>query len=264
MKSGDDPWQNLLWVNEVVQEADRKNLDLVVFPENTFYRGADAQMKRQLVLRETKLGLEGPWAKELRNFAKNWQTAVVIGSHPLHSGGKYFNSSLLFEKGQLKQHYDKIHLFRYQSPRGEFNEEQDYQAGKELAVFSVKSFKIGMSICYDLRFPELYRQLSVKRACQVLLVPAAFLMQTGQAHWELLLRARAVENQCFVVAPAQWGKSQLPTGVMQNCYGNSLVVDPWGGILAKANTTGNQFLQFNLDLQLLKQLRTQLPVFLEY
>lgn len=260
MKSGDDPWENLLWVNDVVILA-TNNIDLIIFPENTFYRGESPTFKKNLALNMGGEFKEGDFAQALREFAKSWRPQVIIGSTPCCESKQFYNSTLVFTNGRLTDIYHKIHLFQYRSLRASFDEEKEYSAGRKLVAVKCKQFNVGLSVCYDLRFPELYRQLTYHKKCDVLIVPSAFLMKTGQAHWEVLLRARAIENQAYVVAPAQWGKSQQPEGHSQNCYGNSLIVDPWGNVVTRARTTGNQFLLLNATQETVKKVRRKLPVY---
>ena len=149
--------------------------------------------------------------------------------------------------------YRKIHLFDVKAPDREYFESETIEPGSEVVTAKAGTTTLGLSVCYDVRFPELYRLLAL-RGAEVLTVPAAFTLATGKDHWELLLRARAVENQAFVVAPAQWG--QKADGRMT--YGRSLIVDPWGTVLATCPDRDG-FALATLDLDFLDRLREEFP-----
>ncbi len=183
---------------------------------------------------------------------------LIAGSTSERRDGhdKLFNTSLHFgPDGQLKGRYRKIHLFDVTVGATEYRESDSDEPGDELVVSEAgDGTKVGLSVCYDVRFPELYRILALNGAL-VLTVPANFTRATGEAHWELLLRARAVENQAFVVAPAQAG--EYPPGMP--AYGNSMIVDPWGEILARADGSGTGFIAAELDFDRLAEVRAKLP-----
>jgi len=149
--------------------------------------------------------------------------------------------------------YRKIHLFDVKAPDREYLESRTIAAGTEVVTAKAGAATVGLSVCYDVRFPELYRSLA-RRGAEVLAVPAAFTLQTGKDHWELLLRTRAVENQSYVVAPAQWG--QKADG--RWTYGRSIIVDPWGTILAQCPDRDGYALA-TLDLDYLDRLREEFP-----
>jgi nitrilase len=166
------------------------------------------------------------------------------------------NTSLAFSaQGELLARYDKVHLFKFDNGRERYDEARVIEAGGEPATFDLKArdgrvWRIGMSVCYDLRFPELYRKLHA----DVLLVPSAFTYVTGQAHWETLLRARAVENLAYVIAPAQGGTHENG----RRTWGQSMVIDPWGLVLAQRETGAGVVLA-DLDATYLARVRQQLP-----
>jgi predicted amidohydrolase len=164
------------------------------------------------------------------NLARELNTWILLGSLAVSgSGGKALNRSYLIDDaGRIQARYDKIHLFDVDLPNGEIYRESDFiEPGKEAVVAQMPWGRIGLSICYDLRFPHLYRSLA-KSGADFLAVPAAFARTSGQAHWHVLLRARAIENGCYVLAPCQPGTH----GGERATYGHSLIVDPWGRILA--------------------------------
>jgi predicted amidohydrolase len=175
-----------------------------------------------------------------------------IGPDPTHT----YNTSLLFDRdGGLAGVYRKIHLYDVEIPgRVSYLESRTVAAGTEPVVVEVDGVRVGLSICYDLRFPELYRHLAVVGGAQLLVVPAAFMLHTGRDHWEVLLRARAIENQCYVAAAGQIGDHE-PN---RTCFGRSMVIDPWGTVLGQApDTVGTVVV--DLDLDRLRQIRTELP-----
>jgi deaminated glutathione amidase len=155
--------------------------------------------------------------------------------------------------GQLHARYDKLHLFAYDNGRESYDEGRTLLAGKAPVAVQAGPLRVGLSICYDLRFPELYRAL-MQPPCDLLCVPAAFTHTTGQAHWELLLRARAVENQCYVLAAAQGGKHDNG----RRTWGHSMVIDPWGEVV-DVLPEGEGVVMADIDLQRIEQVRTQLP-----
>jgi deaminated glutathione amidase len=192
-------------------------------------------------------------------MAREHDVWLVGGTLPLEAGDAQHvrNTSLAFAPtGEPAARYDKIHLFKFDNGRERFDESRVIEPGAQPRAFELTSrsgerWRIGLSICYDLRFPELYRML----AADVLLVPSAFTYVTGQAHWELLLRARAVENLAYVVAPAQGGEHE--TG--RRTWGHSMVVDPWGEVLAVRAEPGPGVVLAEIDHARIAQVRTQLP-----
>ena len=167
---------------------------------------------------------------------------------------RLFNTSTFFDSsGDLVVAYRKIHLFDVKAPDREYVESRIVAPGREIVTAKADAATLGLSVCYDLRFPELYRLLAL-RGAEILAVPAAFTLQTGKDHWELLLRARAVENQAYVVAPAQWG--QKADG--RWTYGRSMIVDPWGTVLSTCPDRDGHALA-TLDLDYVGRLRTEFP-----
>jgi len=169
-----------------------------------------------------------------------------------------FNTSLLFDRnGELAARYRKIHLFDVDLPgQPPIRESFTYTPGEEVVTAQTEFGRAGLSICYDVRFPELYRAL-VTRGAEVLFVPSAFTAETGKDHWDVLIRARAIESQAFVVAPAQWG-TWGPPEQHRRCFGNSLAVDPWGRVVARApDGVGVAFA--DLDLDEVRRVRERLP-----
>lgn len=171
--------------------------------------------------------------------------------------GKALNRSVLVgPDGRIAAYYDKLHLFDVTLPNGDsYRESSQAQAGAQPVLVHTPLATLGLSICYDVRFPALYRELA-RAGAEILAVPAAFTRPTGAAHWEILLRARAIENACYVMAPAQAGMH--PGG--RETHGHSLIIGPWGDILAEGNAEGPQVITAEIDRDHLRGVRTQLPV----
>jgi predicted amidohydrolase len=264
LSSQDDVVKNLERVRVLVVEAGRAGAEVVALPENFAFMGEEAEKRR--IAESTEDG-GGPITKTLTVLARETGAWIVAGGMPEASGdpARPFNTSLLVAPdGRIAARYRKIHLFDVDLPDGtRLLESGATCAGTEpvvsevsTAASSVKaasSMKIGMTICYDLRFPELYRKL-VDQGARVVTVPAAFTLTTGKDHWHVLLRARAIENQVFVVAPAQHGKH--PRG--RATYGKSLIVDPWGDVLAQC-AEGEGFALAHLDFAAQDRVRASLP-----
>jgi nitrilase len=199
---------------------------------------------------------DGPIQRFLAGAAKQHGVWLVGGTLPIHAAtpGKVRNACCVWgPDGQRVARYDKIHLFAFNNGREAYDEGRVLEAGDTPVAFDADGLRVGLSVCYDLRFPELYRRL-MQPACDVLVVPAAFTHTTGQAHWELLLRARAVENQCVVLASAQGGLHENG----RRTFGHSMVIDPWGTVLACQNE-GEGMALAEVDLARRDAVRTQLP-----
>ncbi|MER3450558.1 MAG: hydrolase, partial [Chloroflexota bacterium] len=223
-----DKAQNLAKVERFVAEAARLGAQLVALPEYVTYLGPKEAYP------EVAEPIPGPTTERFAVLARCYGIYLLGGSilELSEEPGRYYNTSTLFDpEGRLIARYRKIHLFDV-ALTGEvaFRESEFIRPGSEVVTAAVFGRTVGLSICYDLRFPELYRALADAGA-ELIFVPAAFTMFTGKDHWEVLLRARAIENQCFVVAPAQVGRFE-PNGWS---YGRSLVVDPWGLVIARSS-----------------------------
>jgi len=256
MCSGDDLAANLATVRALTDRAATDGAKLVVLPECFSFLGRKEGDK--LAIAETLDG-NGRVAGTLRELATKHKIWIVGGGTPEIVPGdiaRTYNTALVVDpNGDLVARYRKIHLFDVDIPGGAVLRESDATAaGSELVVLDVEGAKVGVSICYDLRFPELYRRLVKDRGAEVLLVPAAFTAHTGAAHWHLLLRARAVENQAWVVAAAQHGKHNEK----RESYGHSLVVDPWGTIVAEQDARDGVVMA-DLDGATVAKRRTQMP-----
>lgn len=253
-RAGDDRDANLAAAGALVDEAAAAGAVLVVVPEYFSVAGTPD------VLRRLAEPLDGPTASWAAGLAARHGVHLVAGSFPERTGrddGRLANTSCLFgPDGALVAAYRKIHLFDVALRDVEFHESATIAPGETAVVARVDGVGLGMSLCFDVRFPELYRVLALAGA-DVVTVPSAFTAVTGPAHWELLLRARAVEEQVFVVAPGQVG--ELPTG-MPRCHGHSMIVDPWGTILAERTTPDPGVVVADLDLSALVEVRARLPM----
>jgi predicted amidohydrolase len=255
MTSGPDLDRNLDQALSLIRVAAAEGAQLCCLPEN-FERMASAAEKQA-----GATPLNGPGAAVLdpiRAAARELGLWVLAGSFAerIDASTKIYNTSALIDdQGEIASVYRKIHLFDVEIGDGaQYRESELVQPGERLTVAETPVGQLGLSICYDVRFPELYREL-VKLGAELLAVPAAFTAKTGQAHWEVLLRARAIENQCFVVAPAQTGRHPGD----RKTWGHAMIVDPWGTLLADAgHEVGVVAAEVNLDQ--LRELRRTMPV----
>ena len=252
MNSGRDIDRNLAEAEERMEEGLRQGAEWIALPENFSFLGPEAA-SWEIAERYP----HGRGADFLRSFARRHGVYLLGGTLPFRSGvpGKVTNTSLLVAPGgEIVARYDKIHLFDIEiGDRVRYHESEGVVAGKEVVCVDTPIGPVGLSICYDLRFPELYRELS-RRGARLFFVPAAFMMETGKDHWEVLLRARAIENLAYVVAPAQFGRH----GRSRISYGRSMVVDPWGTLLACAPDRAAT-ISVEIDFEYLETVRRGLP-----
>ena len=194
--------------------------------------------------------------KYFKNFSKMNKVYLLLGSLPITENDKLFNRSILINPdGDLISIYDKIHMFDIILKNGETYKESDfYSPGTELKMSKVLGYSVGHTICYDLRYPKMYRALA-KKGSQIIVIPSAFTQTTGKAHWHSLVRARAIENGVFVLAPNQWGINNEN----RSTYGHTLIVDPWGEILAEADN-GEMIVTAELDLNRVRDCQNAIPV----
>ncbi|PAL24984.1 carbon-nitrogen hydrolase family protein [Sphingopyxis sp. GW247-27LB] len=229
MTSGIDPDANLAAIDRALADAAAGGAAMAFLPEMSLLLDRDRERSAAHIAREA----DSPWPAALQDMARRHGLWLHSGSMPLlaETGDRRVNRShVIAADGTIRARYDKIHMFDVDLPTGErWSESASYAGGDALAVVETPVGMLGLSVCYDLRFPELYRAL-VDRGATLLAVPAAFTVPTGEAHWHVLLRARAVETGCHVVAAAQCG----PHADGRATYGHSLVADPWGAIAIDA------------------------------
>ncbi len=246
--------RNLEAARALVARAAGQGAELVVLPEYFCLMGRSDRDKLGVAER---VG-EGPIQRMLAEAARSHRIWLVGGTLPLAIEGRtdrVANTSLVFSpEGERVARYDKMHLFRYDNGREQYDEGRTLQAGDAPVAFDAGGVRVGLSICYDVRFPELYRALS-RPPCDLITVPSAFTVPTGAAHWELLLRARAVENQCYVIAAAQGGTHENG----RRTFGHSLIADPWGEIVALREDDGEGVVVGELDPARIASVRLQLP-----
>ncbi len=252
LRCGEDVAENLRVATDLIRDAHAAGAEFIATPENTSFMAADAGAKLQIARVEREdvsLGAFCTLAKELGIWLLVGSLAIKV------SETKTANRSYLIGRGgNVAARYDKIHLFDVSLPGGEIYRESNTVApGSQAIVAELPWARIGLSVCYDLRFPQLYRNLT-KAGAEILSIPSAFTETTGKAHWHVLLRARAIENGCFVIAPAQGGRHANG----RSTYGHSLIVDPWGNILAEAGTDSG-FISADIDVEQAHIFRTRVP-----
>jgi nitrilase len=250
MISGPEVRPNLATAARMVGEAAATGARLVALPE--YFPLIGATEEARLNARET--GGHGPIQDFLAETAKEHGIWLVGGSIPLTARDpcKLLNSCLVFDdQGRQVARYDKIHLFGFTKGEEHYDEAATIEPGDKVVTVDTPIGRVGLAICYDLRFPELFRAMG---PVDLLILPAAFTDTTGRAHWETMLRTRAIENQCYLMASAQGG--QHPTGRMT--HGNSMIIDPWGDILARMDK-GEGVVAAELDAARIAEVRASLP-----
>ena len=251
MLATSDKANNLDEARRWVRAAASKGARVIALPEVFIWRGHKSDE------RNAAEPIPGPTSQELASLARELGIYLLGGSilEDIPGNEKAYNTSLLFgPNGELLASYRKIHLFDVDLAQGVSVRESDTRAfGNAIVVRETELCRMGLTVCYDLRFPELYRGLAAQGA-QLIFVPSAFTAYTGQAHWEPLLRARAIENQVYVIAPAQFGNSTKSF----ETHGHSMIVDPWGKILAEL-PDGPGFVTAEVDLDYLGKVRAELP-----
>ncbi len=251
MSSTPEKAENFETAERLIKEAVSNGAELVALPELWSCHGLEE------VYRENAESIPGPTTEFLGGLANELGVWVLGGSILEGDPGgadQLYNTSTFFEpSGEMVASYRKIHLFDVKAPDREYVESRTIAPGREGITAKAGVATLGLSVCYDLRFPELYRLLALG-GTKILAVPSAFTLQTGKDHWELLLRARAVENQAYVLAPAQWG--QKADG--RWTYGRSMIADPWGTVLAQCPDRDGYALA-TLDLDYLDRLRAEFP-----
>jgi predicted amidohydrolase len=252
MTSLPDLAQNLVQAEELIDLAVNRGAELVCLPENFAFMGEEPDKLAQAQ------AIADSSRKFLHTMAQKYQVTILGGGFPVPTdNGKVYNVALLVgPNGQELARYEKVHLFDVDLPDGNtYRESNTVKSGQDLpkVYHSPELGHLGLSVCYDVRFPELYRHLS-KQGAEVLFVPAAFTAYTGKDHWQVLIKARAIENTCYVIAPAQTGCHYG----RRHTHGHAMIVDPWGVVLADAgDRPGVAIGEINPDR--LRQIRQQMP-----
>lgn len=252
LNNGPDIAENLVETERYIRQAAEEGVEFIATPETTCLMCYP--LINRLTLAESEE--ESRPLKALCALAKELKVAILIGSIAVKVGNRKLanRSYLINERGEIISTYDKIHLFDVDLPDGQkFRESMTIEPGNEAVIGQASFAKIGQSICYDIRFPHLYRDMA-KAGAQILAVPAAFSMPTGKAHWETLLRARAIETGGFVIAPGQTGEHEDG----HRSWGHSMIINPWGEILAEmGDETG--IIVSELDLEEVETARKSIP-----
>jgi len=260
MTARDDVDANLAHCAQIAEKAADRGAQLLVLPENFAFLGRKERDK--FAVAEEIGSSPGPIVSALMDIATRHKLWVIGGGMPELVNGQtdpiertYNTAVAISPDGELAARYRKIHLFDVDIPgKAQLRESDATAGGDELVVLDTPLAQIGLSICYDLRFPELYRAL-VSQGAEVLVVPAAFTAHTGKAHWHTLLRARAIEDQCYVVAAAQVGKHNDK----RESFGHSLIIDPWGTLLEEASDDDADLVVAQIDMELLRATRQRMP-----
>jgi len=250
MNTRNDKVKNLASAEHLIGRLAGQGAELVLLPEHFNFLGAEKDKPQNAEELATS-----PSLSHLRQLAVDHAIHIHCGSLLERAGSDIHNTAVVFDPaGEIVASYRKIHLFDVEIPGGrKYLESESITSGSDIVTFTIGDITFGLATCYDLRFPELFRELAGQGA-QVILLPAAFTMMTGKDHWELLLRARAVENLCYMAAAGQYG-SAPPT---HESYGRSMVVDPWGVVVAQAGD-GVTTVMADVDMKRLQQIRTTFP-----
>ena len=255
MSSGSDKKNNLNQAKKLIVLAAKKKAKFIVLPEVFNYRG---KLSEAMKAAEPIPGCSTNFISQLAKKHKVWiligsLLETVVDSRDLPS--KPYNTSVLINpQGEIIAKYRKIHLFDIKLKGKQILESSRNLAGKQPRLAKIENIKIGLSVCYDLRFPELYRYYS-KNGAKIICIPSSFTKPTGEAHWHILIKARAIENFAYIIAPNQAGVGSV--GV--KTYGHSLIVDPWGKILAEGSANKEEVIFAEIDLDYLEKIRKNLP-----
>lgn len=256
--SSDQPEENLKSIIPMIYKAHKQGARFIVTPEVSNCISRDPMHQQQVLCPENK---DESLAKYCE-IAADLQVWLLIGSLALKTDdahGRFANRSFLIDpNGQIVARYDKIHMFDVALSEVEtYAESATYRPGQQAVLKETEIANIGLTICYDLRFPSLFRQLA-QAGAQIITVPSAFATITGKAHWHVLLRARAIETGCYIIAPAQSGIHSASVGVGRETYGHSLVVNPWGDIIADAKSDVGVTV-VEIDLKQVETARKRIP-----
>ena len=253
MRSGKTPEKNFKQLEPLIHQAQDEGAHYILTPEISNFSVRDKKEMESLVCSED----HDLFIVEGKKLAQELSIWIHFGSLILKSdvGNTVNRSVLISPAGKIVERYDKIHMFDVDLPNGEcWRESNNFVPGEKAVISSLPFADIGLSICYDVRFPQLYRSL-VHAGANVLTIPAAFTKQTGEAHWHVLLRARAIENAAYVMAAAQGGKHEDG----RETYGHSLIIDPWGQILSEADGDEPTYIVAEIDLNEVTTARNRIP-----
>ena len=239
--------ENFKKSQKLINHSIKSKPDFILFPEHFLF--LSNKNKFSFELNHTAIVF-------FQEFARKYKVNILLGSLPIKENNKIFNRSMVVDlNGNLISQYDKIHMFDVILKNNEvYNESDTFTSGNKLKTFKVDDCLMGHSICYDLRFPKLYRALA-KKGAKIIVIPSAFTYTTGKAHWHTLVRSRAIENGVYIVAPNQWGTNIE----RRSTYGHSMVVNPWGDIIAEAKD-GETILNCEIDISDVEVYQQSIPV----
>tara|TARA_Y100000992_G_C21272069_1_gene497515 strand:+ start:1629 stop:2462 length:834 start_codon:yes stop_codon:yes gene_type:complete len=255
LSSGPNIQANLLEVGKYLEQISKTDSKLAVLPENfAMMPESDSEF-----LTNSETEGSGPIQDFISEKARIYKLWIIAGTIPIRTDNPKKVTSTTFvynDKGEVVTRYDKVHLFDVELPNSDesYNESEVFQSGKDLKVVKTPIGVIGLSICYDLRFPELFR-LQKSHNVEILVIPSAFTEQTGKVHWETLVKARAIENLCYVVTSCQDGYHISG----RQTHGNSMIVNPWGQIMSRLSS-GSGFIESEIDIKKLNSIREKFPV----
>ena len=245
-------WQdNLNTAIELIKQARQHGAKLVVLPEFFIRIGDNKHADFMNIVEE--IG-KGAIQEALKNIVRECKIYLVAGTIPIKSKvtNKCYNTTIVYNpEGEVMCYYNKVHLFKLENQEHKIDESSTFDSGKDIVTFSIDDFSFGLSICYDLRFPELFREMA---GVDAMILPAAFTHYTGKSHWEILLRARAIENQCYMIASAQTGIHESG----RHTFGHSMIIDPWGTIM-EVLPDGEGYIIDELDKSVVDKVRKELP-----
>ena len=239
--------ENFQKSQKLLLQSIKSQPDFILFPEHFLFLSNKNKVSFKMNSLEVVF---------FQEFAIKHKVNILLGSLPIKENDKIFNRSIVIDlNGSLISQYDKIHMFDVTLKNNEiYNESDTYTPGTELKIFELDNCLIGHSICYDLRFPKLYRALA-KKGAKIIVIPSAFTYTTGKSHWHTLVRSRAIENGVFIVAPNQWGTNTE----RRSTYGHSMVVSPWGDIIAEAHD-GESVLNCEININEVERSHKSIPV----
>lgn len=250
----DDIQNNFNQIKKIVLEAQSEKPKVIIFPENSLYMRIDSKLGVEA------LSLDHEIFNELKEICEMTQIDIHLTT-AIKENSKIYNASIFIDKHKRASVvYRKIHLFDIELlDQNPIRESDVFSSGEKPSIFNIEDFRVGSSICYDIRFAELYSRYAADEV-DVIIVPAAFLVKTGRAHWETLLRSRAIESQCYVIAPAQAGiHKSVKSDEVRETYGHSMIINPWGEVIAQKKD-GVGILFAELSHQEIESVRKQIPM----